>query len=223
MMRSVAFTLFLVLMNASMAQAGAWLRKQGDGFAATSVTTNEDSELSTSIYLEYGLNENATLGLDVDYGVDLTNTQQGSGILFLRFPLGPTDQTHKWAAHVGIGARYMAGYYGPATELGLSWGRGIKWGERYGWVNIDSSYNIPQSPFDNRVKIDGTIGLGISERSKVMVQSFNTTEDGRTFSKVAPSYLFTPASGQTTFQFSVEIPIAGGGSNALKIGIWREF
>ncbi len=222
-MRSVALALILLLAGAPAAEAGAWLRSKGDGFGATSVSTNKDRELSTSLYGEYGLTERLTLGLDISYGVDRTFFQQGSGIAFLRFPLGPTDRTHKWAAHIGLGARYLQGYFLRAAEAGLSWGRGIQWRDKYGWLNVDGSYNIPQSPADSRLKIDGTAGIGLNDRFKVMLQMFNTHEGGQTFSQIAPSLLWSPGGGTSTIQLSAEIPVAGGGETALKIGVWVEF
>ncbi|WP_227271136.1 hypothetical protein [Roseobacter weihaiensis] len=222
-MRSVVLALILVWASASMVQAGAWLRGKGSGFASSSVSTNQSRDISTSVYLEYGLSETITLGADISYGVDRVSFPEGSGILFLRFPLGPTDRTHKWAAHVGVGARYLTGEFLPAAELGLSWGRGIQIGQKYGWVNVDTSFNEPQSPAEQRIKLDGTVGLSLTRRTKVMFQMFNTLENGETFSKLAPSLLFSPGKGTTTLQLSAEVPVAGGGETAIKVGIWREF
>lgn len=222
-MRPVILALILALAGASTAQAGAWLRTKGDVFTSTSVSTNASRELSTSFYAEYGLSDRFTLGVDISYGVDRTAFQEGSGIAFIRFPLGPTDGTHRFAGHVGVGARYLAGFYLPAAEVGASWGRGIQWREKYGWVNVDTSFNTAQSPTEDRIKLDGTVGLGLTDRSKVMLQVFNTFEGGETYSKLAPSFLFAPGGGKTTIQFSAEIPLAGGGETALKLGVWREF
>lgn len=222
-MRSVALALIFILASAPVVEAGAWLRTKKSGFASSSVSTNAENELSTSFYGEYGLSDRFTLGLDVSYGVDRTFFQQGSGILFLRFPIAPTDGTHKWAAHVGVGARYLQGYFLPAAEVGLSWGRGIQWREKYGWVNVDTSFNAPQSPADNRLKVDGTLGLGLTQQIKVMLQMFNTFEGGETYSQIAPSLLWAPGDGKTTIQLSAEIPVAGGGETAVKIAMWLDF
>lgn len=222
-MRSVVLALILVWASASVVQAGAWLRKKGSGFASSSVSTDQSRDISTSVYLEYGLSETITLGADISYGVDRVSFPEGSGIIFLRFPLGPTDGTHKWAVHVGVGARYLTGEFLPAAEVGLSWGRGIQIGQKYGWVNVDTSFNEPQSPAEQRIKLDGTVGLGLTQRTKVMFQMFNTFENGETFSKLAPSLLFSPGKGTTTLQLSAEVPVAGGGETAIKVGIWREF
>jgi hypothetical protein len=222
-MRSFAVALILGLAGAPAAQAGAWLREKGGGFASTSVTSDEAGQISSSVYLEYGLSDRLTLGGDFYYGTDLTTFQEGSGIVFLRFPLGPTDGTHKWAAHVGAGTRYVNLEFLTAFEVGLSWGRGLQWKENYGWINVDLSFNDAQAPAERRVKLDGTVGMGLSERSKVMLQLFNTFEDGETYVKLAPSYLFTPRGGKTTLQIGLETPLAGGGEPTLKLGIWQTF
>ena len=233
-MRSVALALIVVLAGAPTAQAGAWLREKGSGFASSTVTVNRESEAgvdsyeaSGSIYLEYGLTEKLTIGLDASYGYELTGMQEGSGIVFLRFPLGPTDRDNKFAAHIGLGTRYLADYmdgsFLPAAEVGLSWGRGIKVGDRWGWVNVDTSFNKPGSPAQQRFKVDATIGLGLSDNIKVMLQAFNTFEGGDTYTTIVPSLLISPDKGRTTLQVSVEFPTFSGEKPGLKLGIWRQF
>ena len=222
-MRTAALALFLTLLCAPAAQAGAWLRAESSGFAASPVSINRNQESFTSAYLEYGLSERMTLGADIGYGFDLTGKQEGTGILFLRLPLAPADRAHKWALHLGLGTRYLNGEFLPAAELGLSWGRGLQWGERYGWANIDAVFNQPGSPAKQRLKIDGTLGFGLSAHIKVMAQLFSTFENGETYVKFAPSLLLAPGKGSTTWQIGLELPVAGGGESALKIGIWREF
>ena len=222
-MRSLALSLMLVLAGAPVAQAGAWLRAEGTGFASTTLSTDRDREVSTSAYLEYGLTQTLTLGGDFYYGSDLTTFQEGSGIVFLRFPLGPTDGANRFAAHVGIGTRYTELEFLKAAEIGLSWGRGLQWGDRYGWIGVDSSLNEAEAPADGRIKLDGTLGMGLTDRSKVMLQVFNTFEGGETYGKLAPSWLFAPGGGKTTFQLGFETPFAGGGNPTLKLGVWVEF
>lgn len=239
MMRSAGLALVFILASASAAQAGAWLREQGKGFASASVQTKDDDNTETSIYLEYGLAPWVTAGADITYDTDLTryiydqstvilnddgSFPQGSGILFLRFPLGPRDRTNKFAFHVGYGGRYVNGTLVAAQEVGVSWGRGIKLGERYGWVNVDTSFNTAEDPARDRTKLDGTLGLGFTERTRGMIQMFNTFEAGETFSKIAPSILVALGRDKnTTLQIGSEIPVSGGGSATIKVGFWYEF
>ena len=222
-MRPVAIALFTSLVFAPCAEAGAWLREKGEGFAAFSISTTKNRDTSTSAYAEYGLRDTVTLGLDVSYGFELTGTEEGSGLVFLRFPIGRTDGTHLFAWHAGLGTRYLNREFYPAAELGASWGRGLKIKDYWGWANIDSSINTSQSPVDARVKLDGTLGLTLSDRFKVMAQVFNTFQDGDTFSKIAPSLLVIHGKTKLTWQFSAEIPAAGGGDTFFKIGLWRDF
>ena len=222
-MRALTLLAILILTGGNAAQAGAWLRSEGGGFASSDIVVNEDREVSGSIYVEYGLSETRTLGADLYYGVDRTGTLEGSGILFLRAPLGATDQTHKFAAHVGLGARSLNNQILPAAEVGLSWGRGFKLGDRYGWLNVDGSYNATQRPAADRIKLDATAGLGMSERTKVMLQLFNTFQDDDAFIKLAPSLLLALGAKGTTLQLGAEVPLEGGGTASVRVGLWREW
>lgn len=223
-MRSTLLAIIAVLALATGAEAGAWLRSEGGGFASSSLSINRDREVSGTVYLEYGLRPDRTLGADISFGVDRTGTQEGSAILFLRVPLGRTDQTHKFAAHIGIGARVLNEEVLPAAETGLSWGRGFQVGQRYGWVNVDGSYNLTQHPASDRIKLDLTAGLGISNKSKLMMQMFNTFQDGDQFVKLAPSLLMSLGRNSgTTLQLGAEVPVSGGGTTSLKIAFWREW
>lgn len=222
-MRQTFLATLLILALSPPAIAGAWLRDEGGGFASSSATVNRDKEVSGSVYLEYGLTSTRTLGADISYGFDRTGVQEGSAIIFLRMPLGPTDQTHKYAMHVGLGARILNGDIQPAAEAGLSWGRSIKLGERWGWLNVDGSYNLTQSPLANRIKIDATAGLALTDRTKLMIQMFNTFQDGDTFTKLAPSLLVSVGKKRTTLQVGAELPLSGGGTTAIRLALWREW
>lgn len=223
MMRWCALALGIFLASAQTAPAGPWLREKGKAFAASSVSATQAKDISGSVYLEYGLRENVTLGADVFYGIDRTLQQAGSAIIFARFPISEPDATHKWAWHLGVGARSQNNIFTPAVEAGLSWGRGIKIGTRYGWAVIDSSLNIPGSDLERRIKLDGTLGLGFTDHFRGMAQVFVTHQGGEVFAKFAPSVLIIPGKGPYTVQLSAEIPMAGGGETQFKLGLWRDF
>ncbi|WP_262386572.1 hypothetical protein ROLI_034470 [Roseobacter fucihabitans] len=223
MMRLVALAIFFVVTGVQLAQSGPWLREKGKGFYAGSGNVTRQKDTSGSLYAEYGLSEKITIGADIFYGIDRTLQQSGSGILFLRFPLSAPDATYKWAAHLGLGARSQNLIIRPAFEAGLSFGRGIKIGEKYGWAVIDSSINIPGSQLETRIKLDGTVGLGFSDHIKGMMQIFATYQGDALFTKAAPSLLIIPGKSGYTFQIGAEIPTSGGGDTQFKLGIWREF
>ncbi|WP_299829087.1 hypothetical protein [uncultured Roseobacter sp.] len=223
MMRFIALAISVVLASAQAAPAGPWLREKGKGFAALSGNITQEKDTSGAAYFEYGLRETITLGADLFYGIDRTLQQSGSGIVFMRFPISEPDATHKWAWHAGIGARSQNTVITPAVEAGLSWGRSIKIGERYGWAVIDSSLNIPGSGLETRIKLDGTVGLGFTDHVKGMAQVFMTHQGGEIFAKFAPSVLLVPGKSSYTIQIGLEIPIQGEGDTEFKLGLWRDF
>lgn len=238
-MRSAFFALILVLVSAEPAHAGAWLRAKGTGFASSSVQITESDGSSVSLYFEYGLRDDITLGVDIHYDSDLMRYLSGAtlaeldietrddvptgiGVIFLRFPLSQADAKDKWAFHVGLGARYFEAEVLKAAEIGLSWGRSIQIGERFGWVNVDTSLNEAEEPGRTRIKVDSTIGLGLTDQTKVMLQMFNTFVEDEDFTKIAPSFLYSPKDKNVTYQIGSEIPVDGSPAS-LKLGIWYEF
>ncbi|WP_298844195.1 hypothetical protein [uncultured Roseobacter sp.] len=222
-MRIAVLALIFCLAGGQTALAGAWLREEGKGFASVSASTTQDRDFSGSLYLEYGLTPERTLGADISFGLDRTGQQNGSGVIFVRFPIGPTDQTHRFAGHVGLGGRYTNGVFSAAVEAGLSWGRGVQWRDNWGWAAVDASINLPQAPAENRIKLDGTFGMGFTPSVKAMIQMFNTLENGQVFSDIAPSLLIQPRGGPYTIQIGAEFQVAGGSDRTLKIGLWRDF
>jgi hypothetical protein len=211
------------LWSAQAAQAGAWLRERGAGFLSTSGTVTAEKDASGSLYGEFGLTDRLTLGLDINGGMDTSGLPQGDGTLFLRFPLSGAEMPDKWAAHVGIGARYEPYDFVPSLELGLSWGRGLQWGERFGWAAIDASINFAEAPMKTISKLDATLGIGLGPSTQAMGQIFLTRTDGRLYRTLAPSLLITPKDSRTTFQIGVEFPLEEENDTRLKIGIWRTF
>lgn len=223
MIRLSVLGFLLIVLGTQTLQAGAWLRDAGAGFLSTSGTVTAERDLSGSLYGEYGLTDQLTLGLDVTAGIEETGLPQGDGTLFVRFPLSSQDAETKWAAHIGLGARYEPTEFFPSVEFGLSWGRGLQWRDQYGWAAIDATVNFAQSPMKPITKLDGTIGMGVSETSKVMGQIFFTYTDGELYTTLAPSFLYSPKNSQTTFQIGFEFPLQEDDDARIKLGIWRTF
>lgn len=223
MMRLHALALVIVLAGAQQAQSGAWPREKGSGFAANSLTATEGKDYTGSLYAEYGLTDRLTLGLDVTAEIDALGVITGDGTLFLRVPLSAPDAPNKWAMHLGLGARYEELEFLPSAEVALAWGRGIQWGQRYGWLAVDASYNVAQSPALATTKIDATFGMGLGETTKGMLQIFNTREGDDFTAKLAPSLLYSPKNLPYTLQVGFEVPLNYEDDTALKLGLWLDF
>jgi hypothetical protein len=220
-MRCCVLALVFVLAGGQCALAGAWPREKGKAFVASNLTTTKDRDYNGNLYAEYGLTDRFTLGLDVTAEMDPLGMITGDGTLFLRWPLNAPDATHKWAVHLGVGARYDDLEFFPSGEIALAWGRGLQWGERYGWMGLEASYNVAKSPQTAIAKLDGTIGMGLTDKTKAMMQVFLTQQDSVLTTKLAPSLLFSPGAGRYTLQFGAEFP--NEGETSFKIGIWMDF
>ena len=214
--------LFLTL-SPSLAEAGAWLREKGTGFSSTAFTITADQDIANTTYLEYGLRPNLTLGADVRLGRDTFGSQDGFATLFLRKPLSNPEKDSKWAYELGFGATWDDTLVEPHVKAGLSWGRGIQWGDRYGWMSVDSSLRWDITTSRSTTKIDSTIGLGITEVTTGMLQLYLTDFDGTSSASLAPSLILQPRGKKFRVQVGAEAPLDDTDDTALKLGLWRDF
>lgn len=223
MIRAGILGFFIVATGTQSAFAGAWPRAKGTGFLSSSGTVTQSRDATGALYGEFGLSDRFTLGIDINAGMEQTGLPQGEGVVFLRWPLSAPEATNKWAAQIGIGARYEPLEFYPAVELGLSWGRGLQWRDNYGWAAVDMTFNVAKSPMDEITKLDLTIGMGVSPRFKVMGQAFFTQTEGTLYTTLAPSLLFSPEGSDSTYQLGVEYPLDDDDEPRLKLGVWRSF
>lgn len=222
MMRLVACALVIVLAGALPASAGAWLRDKGAGFLSSSVAATVAGDTASTTYLEYGLTGRITLGLDVLLAGTRLGNQGGYATAFLRYPLGPTDRPAKWALEAGVGGYWIDGPVQPQLKTGLAWGRGFTLGERSGWMGVEASVMWDLRNDLHLAKIDATVGIQITKRTKGMFQIFLADLAGTTSATFAPSLLISPGKQKYTLQIGAEIP-DNGSEVALKIGFWRTF
>ncbi|MEX0281962.1 MAG: hypothetical protein AB3N13_12340 [Arenibacterium sp.] len=165
-MRFMVLLLAWGLGNAQPAQAGAWLQPEGSAFASLETTIRErngDTQIETDIFFEYGLSPRLSGGL--------TLLQEGGRTghlaLFLKTPLGRTDKPYATSLQADLGGYFKGREWFGMSKLTLSYGRGFRWGDGYGWLNIDTAieYRMGESaPF---FKLDGTIGRSSGARIRV--------------------------------------------------------
>lgn len=208
----LALTLLLMTL-ASGAQAGAWLQEHKKGFLSYSIVYEETGRLDGTFYAEYGARPKLTLGAKIDAQMTLGRLGGGTGFLFFRKPIPTGDRDYKLAYDIGIGGTFRM-VMEPLLRTGLSYGRGIKLGERHGWVALDGAVEWALDEGPNTLKLDSTIGLGINDRFKVMMQVFATSADSNT------SVIWQPKPDGASFVLGVEDE---DGILALKLGLWRSF
>lgn len=133
------FLFLLAISFAQMAQAGPWLREKGSTFSAVSFASTYYMETASQTYLEYGLSNTTTLIADVGMTRLHYVANSGYATLSLRRPLSAPDARSKWAYELGAGVGWIGSTTLPHIRTGLSWGRGMKWGKKSGWLTVEAA------------------------------------------------------------------------------------
>ncbi len=218
---------FLVILSclslATPALAGPWMREKGATFTSASFTLNYFYETGSNTYLEYGLRDDMTVGADIGIFRNSTIGQSGTATLFLRRPLGNRDGKNLWAYELGVGASWQGMLISPHFKTALTWGHGITFRGKGGWTSIDTSIRWDLGYAAHLVKIDGTVGLNMSDRFAGMFQIYVSHSKGDTAAILAPSVIYTPRKGKSRWQLGLENPIGDRRRTAIKFGLWREF
>lgn len=213
------FTLSLV----HPAQAGAWLREKGTSFSSFAFTGTYALDTTSQTYLEYGLTEKMTLGADIGYIRPRNALHGGYATFFMRRPISAPDAASKWSYDLGIGASWIGDQILPHLRAGLSWGKGMTWGEKSGWMNVDASVTWNLATELHLAKIDTTIGVNFTEVTTGMVQIYLAHLAQDTFATVAPSLVFSPGKSKFRIQVGLESPLEELRDSSIKIGLWRNF
>lgn len=201
------------------ALAGAWLQEHKSGFLSYSAVYDDTGRLDGSVYLEYGLRPKLTLGAKVDVDMTLGQIGDGTALVFARKPIPTGDRKFKLAYDIGIGATF-GGETEPLLRAGLSYGRGIKAWDKYGWLAIDGALEMTLDDSPDTYKLDTTLGLTLNDRFKVMMQVFVSETGGELTTTLAPSLVWQPKPEAPSFVIGIE---GEGGTLALKFGMWRSF
>lgn len=223
-MRPAALTLGAILFMSlgAMAQAGAWPRKAGDGFTTLAVrlgwpqdpgdwTSLEPTQDYSTLYLEYGLTDRLTLGLDLGHSV----SGAGKTVVFLQYPVRSADRGAQVSAQLGFGV--ISG--DRVIRPGLSAG----WGLKRGWVTVDGVAETYLDDGRTDLKLDMTWGRNLAHDRKLIVQLQTGQPDGRgPFARLAPSIVL-PIRGRFKLETGVTWGLTGDTSMGLKLGLWTDF
>jgi hypothetical protein len=206
-----------------VANAGAWLREKGTSFTSISFSTTWFRDTANASYLEYGVRDDLTIGADIGYASSNNGTQSGYGVIFVRRPLWQNDGPNQWAYELGVGAAWVDDYVLPVVKTGISWGRGIKVRDKYGWMAVDTSIAWDVADGHHLAKIDTTVGINFTEVTTGMVQLFIANLDRDTYASIAPSIVLKPRKSKFQYQIGLETQLGNADFTGIKIGLWREF
>lgn len=218
-----------LLPMAPTAQAGAWPREKGTWFVAGATrvawpqdmrtwTSLEPTEDYQTLYVEYGLTPDWTLGLDLGRSVSGGNKT----IAFAQYPLRNRDSGPKVALQFGLGE--------VAGDTVLRPGLLVGWGLKNGWLTFDTLAEV-HTDGGTDLKMDATYGRNLPGDRKLILQlQTGLQHDDAPFARFAPS-LVSPMDNVLTRKIDARIStevgatwgLTGDASMGLKMGFWLEF
>ena len=230
-MRTLTAGLMLAL-AATEAAAGAWPRPKGETFvsvatrwstgARTLIAAVQDIRSYNSIYLEHGVTDRLTVGLDAGQGRG-PDDHLDAVLAFARLPVWSRGE-HRVAADLGLGF-LEDGVDGTQTRVrpGLAWGRGFesRWGG--GWLGMEASYEYRFPSGDSAVKADFTAGLKPNDRWMGILQlQTGAYPDSKPIARLAPS-VARRVGARSHVQVGGVAPLAGDDAYGATLALWFTF
>jgi hypothetical protein len=225
MIQRLILALCLFQLAAAPVFAGPWLREKGSSFTSFSFSASMNLDAHSTGFFEFGITPTSTVGLDVGFSRYNSGDKLGYGTLFLRRALGPTDRPNKFAYEVGIGGTYGGTNRDliPHFKTGLTWGRGIEFKGKGGWLTMDTGVLWNLHNYDHVIKVDTTLGLRFTDFTTGILQLNLANQTDETFGFFEPSLVFSPRNMDLKVQIGLITPLESGGKTSLKLGLWREF
>lgn len=207
----------------SAADAGAWLRQPGRGFASATGTLRQgdpDARQEVSLYTEYGLTPRLTLGADINERPGIS----GHAMVFARLPLSRPGARNKFAIETALGGHHWRGDWDPMYRLTLSYGHGFVTRRGIsGWLALDAAYERRLGFSDPIWKLDATLGRSAPGRIRPILQietSFIRGQDP--IWAIAPG-LMIDTRRSAAWVVGLERKSAGRDTVGLKIALWHWF
>ncbi|MDQ2093490.1 hypothetical protein [Rhodalgimonas zhirmunskyi] len=203
------------------ATAGPWPREKGHGFLASATQVDAAAfegpyGVYSTVYLEYGLGRNWTVGMDIGHGI----SGKHKLIAFLRHPVFQGESGLIAALEIGGGT--VAGE--PTIRPGFSLGKGLSFTNgRSGWLSLETYGELRLVSRRTDFKADATFGVTHSDRFKTIWQLQGGVSSGDpSFLRLAPSVVVRTGR-QSHVELGASADIYGGDRLGLKIGLWRDF
>lgn len=213
--------LILFLFSASLATAGPWPRGEKSSFLSYTFSSLDTAERVrhldyNSVYAEYGITADYTLGLDV--GFSRRRLQKLHG--FVRFPPISLPLDWKFAVDVGLG---ISEHQRLTFRSNLIFGRAFSQNGVSGWITTEMRTYENIFPYQSWLEGETTVGVNITDRLKTMIQWQDSFDrENKYAARLAPSLVWEFAPGQ-----HLEAGFTFGMINAtgrrVRIGMWHQF
>ena len=234
---TACFVAFCASVSGSAALAGAWARTPGEVFLSFSTAMSTDLEALSlgaldpvrydSAYLEYGLGQRLTFGLDLGRGEYVQEA-----MAFLRYTITPPDTRLQLAGDIGAGRRSVE-VLGDSTLLraGLSVGYGFsleprRWlpqGLSGGWASVDAVAIWDMDRDENRWKVEATLGLSASDRLSLMIQAVAEQWPGLDVGYSLNPSVVVQIGQRSSLELGVRTTLSDDPEVGLELGFWRRF
>lgn len=227
-MRYAIWFLWALAVVGGEANAGAWQRAEGALYASASARLSWPKDLVShgsldpngqyyTLYMEYGLTDRVTLGLDMGRSV----SGAGKSIGFVQLPVRNKEKGLKVSAALGLGQ--IEG--DPVIRPGLSVGLGHKWG----WINADGFAEVGINSDETDFKLDVTFGFNapshrfLRDGTKLIVQFQSGAPYGDAmFVRLAPSVV-VPLRNNLSIEVGGSWGIFGDDNFGALLGLWSDF
>lgn len=215
--------IILVLAMACSANAGPWLRPEGEGFMSAdsfgSIGRDQgDLTMYSGIFLEYGLTNATTIGLSG--GLD--HLQNGNATVYFRKALPRPNSRWKMSYEIGLGGEYSPLRRTPHLRLGLSAGQGSLFKDASGWAHIDTWLTI-RSDAAPTWKVEATLGKRGAKDWLYLLQVFSTQSSDTDWQfEIAPA-IAVPLARKRHLQLGISASTQDRGRFGLKVSLWRAF
>lgn len=204
-------------------EAGAWPQERGSWFASAAVHLTWPQDVTTwtglqptgrydALYLEYGVTDRLTAGLDLGRSV----SGAGKMVGFVRWPLTREGARIRIATELGLGRIEGAAVVRPGLSVGMGWDRG--------WVAADALVEQPLGGGTGAdVKVDVTFGLTGARGRRTLLQVQMGQESGDpAFLRLAPSLVW-PLTDHLSVEIGGAYGLVGDASMGVKLGLWADF
>jgi hypothetical protein len=216
-------TIFLLLLLATQSHAGAWPREEGTVFLSFGGNVALFGEAvrpvhyDPTVYLEYGLTERLTIGID---GFTADKGTAGSLFVFARAPVLAESGSDKLAVSLGLGATLMPdGSLEGTPRLGLHWGRGLS----NGWLAADTELTYGLTRETAQTKIDVTAGYNLTDDwTAILVATAGIGLTGDVYVKASPSILYH-VNDTISIRTGLVQALSGDYGGGLSLEAWIRF
>lgn len=217
------FVLFLwFFLSAAPAWPGAWLREKGSVFSSAAVTifpsSNYGSVYKSSLYAEWGLRSDLTIGFDAEQHQNL----RGHAFVFARLPIAKPGRRGRFAVDIAAGVHHVQTRTWALYKGSLSYGYGFQSGWGNGWIAVDAALEYRSNVALLR-KLDLTVGLSAERLLNPLLQIETTYTSDRPFRWVVrPSVMIRPKGHKTAWIVGIEQNSSLDGVGG-RFGFWSEF